>query len=380
MASVNKRTWKAANGETKSAWRVTYTDRKSGQSYTRQFNRKRDADAWRIKVESEMVQGIHVPARASITVSDATTNWIATREREGLTDGTIKQYRELKNLHIDPLLGETKLSELDGPTINTYRSALLETRSPQMASKAVRALSMVLNVAIASGFVAHNAAASFNVKIPDSAKKEIVIPTRDHLMALIDAAGELSVDEAGLDVMVKLVVFTGLRQSEVRALTWADIDLTDQRVSVTQKADRWNNITVPKSRAGRRTIPIGSTLAQDLRRWKLACPISKQRLVFPNQRGNVLTQHRIIDLFLKVQIEAGLAIHDGDKWRSRYGWHDLRHAAASMWIKQKIDLKRIQYRLGHAGIQLTLNIYGHLIEDASADLAEAEAMERAVLG
>lgn len=99
-----------------------------------------------------------------------------------------------------------------------------------------------------------------------------------------------------------------------------------------------------------------------------------------------MTQHSIIDAFLAVQIEAVLAIDTGkldskDRpiWKARYGLHALRHAAASAWIKQGIDLKRLQVWIGHATIQLTIDTYGHLITDAQGDAVLAGGAEAALL-
>jgi integrase len=64
---------------------------------------------------------------------------------------------------------------------------------------------------------------------------------------------------------------------------------------------------------------------------------------------------------------------------ARYGFHSLRHAAASAWIKQRIDLKRLQVWMGHSGIQLTLDTYGHLLTDASGDAALIAAAQDALL-
>lgn len=51
----------------------------------------------------------------------------------------------------------------------------------------------------------------------------------------------------------------------------------------------------------------------------------------------------------------------------RYSFHTLRHAAASGWIANRIDLKRLQVWIGHESIQLTLDTYGHLLKDAERD-------------
>jgi integrase len=385
MATIRKRAWITGKGERREAWRVRYVDQ-HGKTCTRQFDLKRDAEAFRIKAEGEVSAGIHTADSASITVADAADLWIAKAELRKRDRGTLKGYRELRDRHIVPLIGKEKLSRLTTPDVVAYRDALLETRSPAMTRKAVRALSMILNVAMERGKVAQNVAASVKVEISGRDRKsKIVIPPREHLRALLEAAARLDNDDPRLSVLLRVAMLAGLRSSELRGLSWADVDLTEQTITVSQRADRWNDMGAPKSDAGHRTVPIGPALVQALRKWKLRCPLSATGLVFPNRRGKPMSQHRIIERFLAVQVEAGLAIDTGRKdakdspiWRARYGLHSLRHAAASAWIRQGIDLKRLQVWIGHATIQLTIDTYGHLITDAQADAALAGGAEAAL--
>jgi integrase len=60
--------------------------------------------------------------------------------------------------------------------------------------------------------------------------------------------------------------------------------------------------------------------------------------------------------------------------------HDLRHAAASLWIEQRVEPKRVQTWLGHHSIQVTFDTYGHLFEQAEADNAVMDAVQRELLG
>lgn len=383
MATVRRRAWTTQSGEKREAWRVRYVDQQ-GATRTRQFDLKRDADAFRIKAEGEVAAGVHTADRASITVAAAADLWIAKAELRKRDRGTLKAYRELRDCHIVPLIGADRLSRLTTPDVVTFRDALLETRSPAMTRKAVRALSMILNVAMERGKVAQNVAASVKVEVSGRDRKnKIIIPTRDHLKALIEAADTLEVEDPRLPVLLRVAMLAGLRSSELRGLTWPDVDLTSNEghsITVSQRADRWSDIGAPKSDAGRRTVPIGPALAQALRKWKLRCPPSASGLVFPNRRGKPMSQHRIIERFLAVQVKAGLALDRGEAgWKPRYGLHSLRHAAASAWIKQGIDLKRLQVWIGHATIQLTIDTYGHLITDAQADAALAGGAEALLL-
>jgi integrase len=402
MATIKKRRWQTSSGEFREAWRVSYTDG-AGQRHHKQFNLRRDADAYRIKVEGEIAHGVHTPDASSLTISEAADVWIATCEAGGCDRGTLKTYREIVNVHIRPHLGGEKLSRLSAPRVVQFRDGLMATRSHTMASKAVRHLSMILGEAMRRGLVAQNVARSVKVKKPRQETPKLArraeIPPQEHLRRMLEAADLLRDEDPRLPVLLRLVMLTGLRASEARGLSWSGVDLTVPSVRVSQRADRWNEIGAPKSNAGHRSIPIGPALRRTLKEWKVRCPPSELRLVFPNwargrpwpsksgqTNGQPIDQGRFAALLLKTQVAAGLAIDTGKRdgkdravWQLRYDWHHLRHVAASNWINDGVDLKRLQTWIGHENIQLTIDVYGHLIRDAKKDAALAAGAEAALL-
>ena len=245
---------------------------------------------------------------------------------------------------------------------------------------------MILADAMRRGLVAQNVARGVTIARCSRDKTRACTPPIEHLRALLQAANRLGNSDPALPVMLRLSMLAGPRQSELRAFVWANMDLVGREVHVCQRADRWSVIGVPKSAAGTRSIPIGPALVSDLKAWKLRCPPNELNLVFPGRAGAVLKQHTMADKFLRLQVAAGLAIDTGKRdakgksvWAARYGWHDLRHAAASAWIAQGVDLKRLQVWIGHENIQLTLDTYGHLIKDAKKDAELASGSEAALL-
>jgi integrase len=391
MATVKKRTWITPSGEKREAFRVSYTDR-NGHRQRKQFPLKRDAESYRIKVEGELAQGIHTPDAKSGTVGQAADTWIAACEANGCDLTTLKTYREIVNRHIRPHLGGEKLSRLSAPAVVEFRDALMATRSHAMASKAVRHLSMILAEAMRRGLVAQNVARAVKVKRPRGEKRQRLakraeIPPIEHIRLMLDAADRLGNEDPRLPVVLRVVMLAGLRASEVRGFPWSNANLKAPDLTVTQRADRWNNIGPPKSDAGHRSIPIGPSLATALKAWKLRCPPSEMGLMFPNSRKGVIDQKGFIGLLLKVQVAAGIAIDTGRVdakgntiWKPRWDWHHLRHVAASNWLKDRIDMKRLQTWIGHENIQLTIDVYGHLIVDAKEDAALAAGAEAALLG
>jgi integrase len=133
----------------------------------------------------------------------------------------------------------------------------------------------------------------------------------------------------------------------------------------------------PKSRAGKRDIPLAPIVINTLMQWRLICPKSNLDLVFPNTVGHIDSVQGIHARFwVPLQIKCGLMTDTGEP---RYNFHMLRHAAASLFIKYLgWTPKRLQVVMGHSSIQQTFDRYGHLFESAEFDRADMEKIERAV--
>lgn len=378
--SIRKRSWRDRGGEQHHAWLVDYRD-SAGSRRSKQFARKRDAEAWQTSTAWQVSQGTHTPDSQSITVESAAKLWIGRAEAEGRERSTIKQYKELSRLHIVPLIGGQKLSRLSMPAVEAFRDQLVATRSRAMAGKAVRALSSILTEAQRRGLVAQNVAKGVKVVRPSRDRAHVVIPTQDELRAILKHAG------ADFRPMLLTAIVTGLRSSELRGLRWSDVDLKAGTVTVSQRADQWGDIGPPKSKAGYRSIPIGPAIVAELRKWRLRCPKGPLGLAFPNKEGGVLHHSNLLNRhYWPAQVRAGVAIRtdklddDGQPiMRAKYGLHGLRHAAASAWIRQGVDLKRLTSWMGHSSVQITLDTYGHLIADAAGDAEIAAAAQAELL-
>lgn len=129
-------------------------------------------------------------------------------------------------------------------------------------------------------------------------------------------------------------------------------------------------------------MPLPPMVVSALREHYLACPKTSLGLAFPNSRGKIDHRVTIVEQGLQpVQIAAGLVKQGKAKPVAKYpGLHSLRHFYASWCINRKVDgglelpLKMVQARLGHATIQMTADIYGHLFPhaDDGSELALAE--------
>ncbi len=151
MASIRKRSWKAG-GTDRTAWVVDYKDQ-AGKRRLKTFEKKKDADAFRIKAGHEIFQGTHTPDSASVTVAEAAEQWIERVEVKGRERSTVRQYRQHVDLHINPLLGTVKLSRLTTPGVDNFMHELLKTRSPIMTRKVLVSLKSLLRDAQRRGAI-----------------------------------------------------------------------------------------------------------------------------------------------------------------------------------------------------------------------------------
>lgn len=101
---------------------------------------------------------------------------------------------------------------------------------------------------------------------------------------------------------------------------------------------------------------------------KLACPVNGDDLVFPSSSGRP-SQHDngVKRHFIPALTKAKLR---------QVSFHSLRHSNASMRVQAGQNIKYIQSQMGHASINITLDIYGHLFNDANFNRQRVELLER----
>jgi integrase len=129
-----------------------------------------------------------------------------------------------------------------------------------------------------------------------------------------------------------------------------------------------------KSKAGKRDIPLAPMVVNTLRAWRLA---NVGDLVFPTGTGNVRALSNVYRLFwTPLQIKCGLTDESGG---ARYGFHMLRHAAASLFIAYLgWTPKRVQTVMGHSSITMTYDLYGHMFENKDSDREAMQKIEAAI--
>jgi integrase len=319
---------------------------------------------------------------------------------------TTRSYEEHLDLHIRPFIGAKRLAELNSPTINAFADKLREEgRSPEMVRRIIRSLGGVFREAQRRGLCSVDPTAGIDLDLPDRDDPRPIIPSKPELQAIINAAKDR------WRPLILVALFCGLRGSELRGLRWPDVDFDAREIHVRQRADAFHNIGRLKSKSGYRSIPMPPIAVNALREWKLICPkrdtgkkdpngesIMVLDLVFPTGNGKCESHSNIVQRgFGPIQLAAGVTETKSELDAAgkpvldasgapkevvvpKYGLHALRHAAASLWIEQGLNPKRIQTLMGHATIQMTFDTYGGLFTDNDADQRAAEEIQARLLG
>jgi integrase len=378
VASIKKRNWATRKGEQHEAWALRYRDAE-GKQRLETFNSQREAIARRAEITLAMRAGVHTPVTGKATLADAAQAWIERGKADSLERTTIRQREQHWDFHIAPLLGtQTRLGKLNRPMIEAFRDALLKSRSRAMAGKVLTSTKSMLKLAAEIGLLNHNPASAVTIgkakRHQRRLKVGLDIPTRDEYRALIAAAMKPKVR-----ALLHLAGRAGLRASELRALQWGHLHLGDKpRVTVSERADRWNVIGSPKSESSAREIPLGRATVTALQELFLTQGRpTGDRLVFGNGVGKIENLGNISQRWLGPVQKAAGVILDG---KPKYSLHAFRHLCISTWIaEQTFDLKTIQVYAGHSSLQITLDRYAHFIPK-EGDHARLDAADLQLFG
>lgn len=373
MSDIRKRT-----GTTGTTYQVRYPSKttKSGYAYAT-FNTLKEARAF---VESGRAANASNFSTSVRSVSDAVQTWLDICEnigrngREPVEPATLVEYRRRCKL-MQQFSWDKDLQELEPADVVRFRDWMLRNKSRDLARRTLSSFHSVLIEMRHQGHLRHDPAAGITIKSGgryEEDEAEVQIPSDDEMQAILQAADRMGARNKQIRQswlryrpMIYLAVFSGMRPSEYRGLSWANV--FEDHVRVTQRADIKGRLGPVKSKAGRRTIYLPKLVMEILREWKRHCPKSENDLVFPTASGRPQLLGRFRrSAWMPLLKEAGLVIVDAKNAKAlkpKYTLYALRHYFASRLIEQGCDLKFIQRTMGHSKIETTLNVYGHLMKD-----------------
>ncbi|MGH3115401.1 MAG: tyrosine-type recombinase/integrase [Gaiellaceae bacterium] len=287
---------------------------------------------------------------------------IRTRAGERYKPSVVREYERSLRLHVLPTLGGARLAKIQRRDVQRQADELLASGAdPSTIRNALKPLQVIYRRAIEDGDLAVNPCERLRLPTARGRRERIASPTE--AVALIAA---LRPEDRAL---WGCAFYAGLRRGELRALDWDDVDLADGFIRVERSMDGYGAAGEPKSRAGRRRVPIVAALRDLLVEHKLVTR-REDGLVFGSSGPQPFTPSAVRKRALTAWRRTGLA---------PIGLHECRHTFASLLIAAGVNAKAVTAYLGHASIQTTFDLYGHLMpgnEDEAIALVDAY-LERA---
>lgn len=324
-----------------------------GRQHSKSFRRKIDAEKWLALEESKAIKGEWVdPSAGILTYREWSEKWLS--GLHSIKPKTFAGYESLLRSRVVPTFGDTELRRITTSAVRSWVATMVDDGlSAARVRQALQVLHASLEVAVEDGLIVRNP--TDRVKPPRVGKRRQLLLTADQLDGLADAAG---LQQTGMDGLVRLLGYGGLRWGEAVALDWDYVDTTRRRIQVKAAATEisgrleWGT---PKTHEVRTVIVPGFVIEE------LGTP--GDGLVFTAPKGGPLRHSNFTRDVWAPACEAsgmpeGLLIHD------------LRDTAASLAISAGASIKAVQRMLGHASAAMTLDTYGSLFTEDLEDLAD----------
>jgi integrase len=322
---------------------------------------------------------------------------IRTRSGQPYKPSAVRGYERALEQRIYPEFGAVKLAELSGGDVQAFVDRLVaEGMDPSTIRNTLMPLRAVYRRACRpGGEVLVNPTRGLEIPAPRGKRDRIASP--EEASRLIELLPRL------LDRALWAVAFyAGLRRGELFALRWRDVDLAAGLIHVRESYDPEERAFVrTKSEAGVRRVPIAAVLRDFLLAWKLESGGTPDALVFGRGLDEPFNYSALTSRAARAWAAADactchgvtidgtrceIKLSGGRRYCGRHRdqvppdleetpsvepilLHEARHTFASLMIAAGVNAKALSVFVGHSSIQVTFDLYGHLMPGGEAEAA-----------
>jgi integrase len=373
MACIKKRRGK---------WVVDYRDHQGRRRWETLGDKKSAQDRL-----SEILkgQGSGPIVEESRTFQEYGEWWLENVAKGSIKESTYQEYASVLKKHVYPALGTFLFVGVKRPMI---RELIAAKKKEGLAQSTIRNIAApvrgMYNQAIEDGITEKNPAArigKLNKQSKDKPKKKIDPLTREEVAVLLKAAHEGKYSH--WYPVLLCACRTGIRMGELITLKGTDIDFKGRFVHVERNLSR-GKISATKNGKDRRvdmSTMLANTLDELLAKRRAEALREEMKKSADERRDAATVVNEIMDgwlfqtpgvvkkncqviretrlepsnlrkVFNRVLVDAG---------SRRVRFHDLRHTFASLLLQNAESLTYVKEQMGHSSIQVTVDIYGHLV-------------------
>lgn len=333
------------------------------------------------EVKIKYAQAISDNERCLNVVDSRTTldewfeQWIQIYKKETIRENSIKLYKQIYTKFVSPELGKTKIIEITKLQMQGLINRVKNRGYSWETQNKIRVLLLNLfNSAVEDNFLVRNPAKGVrtaSVK-PDSERRVLTVEEQAYFFET--AAGTFYSN------LFTVAVNTGLRPGELFALTEDDIDFEKKQISVDKtllyekfEGDerKTYHIGPPKTKDSVRKVPMNNIAETALKRQIVQKCVIARRNVKPTDLPDLLFTTRFNtpvnvtvynDAINSIVAEINLMRYDLDQME-KFSGHTFRHTFATRCIEAGVKPKVLQSYLGHATLQMTMDLYVHATDD-----------------
>ena len=321
-----------------------------------------DAEARRVEILKQHRSGDFV----QVTDDSVRMHWqkwqakrLALKE---ITDLTAESQANLMKGFL-ALYGTRPLRSITSEDVETYYLTRIREVAAGTMTITHHHLKAMFNQAVSAGLLTKNPMKKVGLPKGESDPRKPL--DKRHIKTLLAYAA----DKPFLGRMIRLALHTGMRRGEMCALKWSDVDLENGIIHVSRTVVRVGNTEYekkPKTKKSVRSIRIPKVLVDELS----AAAGKPHQPVLMTKWGDRPTLAYMTSA-TKDALRA-IGLDEG------YCLHSTRHSHATHLLREKLPIKAISERLGHANVEVTLNVYAGVL--TGDDQALADSMERVLAG
>lgn len=306
----------------------------------------------------------------SITLSQWFKSWIEIHKYKVIRNNTKMYYTQLYTKHIEPFLGKKKIKDITQLNIKALLKELDQKGYHYETKNKVRIMLLdMFDKAMVDNYVLKNPCKG--IRLARDEKKDMRVFSREEQAEFFECSKGTFYDN-----LFVVAVSTGLRQGEICALTWDDIDFEKKEISVTktllyQKLEgdtqKEFHLNPPKTRTSKRTVPISKQCETALKKQyiqrnnvmarKSAKPLEGfENLLFTTKYGTPICNQILLDAIKRIIEEINLCRDELEQFEI-FSPHCFRHTFATRCFEAGIQPKTVQTYLGHATLQMTMDLY-----------------------
>lgn len=312
---------------------------------------------------------------STITLTQWYNTWLDVYKKNAIRVGTKTHYMMIYTKHIEPFLGDMLLTDIKPTSVRKLLNDLEGNGLGYSTQSRVKIMLVdMFDKAIMDGLLVRNPAKNIKLKKNDFNRR--VLSKEEQITFFECSKGTY------FDNLFVVAVTTGMRIGEICALTWEDINLTTKKITVNKtltyqkyegEESKTFHIGPPKTKTSNREIPISPKCEIALKKQFVlrnnimsrhgAKPIDGlDNLLFVSRYGRPLCDQTIIDAIDRIVNEIN-SCRDEAELFERISPHCFRHTFATRCFEAGIPPKTVQVLLGHATLDMTMNLYTHVMDD-----------------